>query len=144
MTLTRNERWINDEFERQKACSRFPAFRVVVAGSRGFNDYTLMRRKLDAFLQRRFDDLVPVQIISGTAHGADQLGEAYAREHGLGLIPIPAPWNALGRSAGHARNEVMARIADAVVVFWDGESRGTQGMIRLAQRLDVPHRIVKY
>jgi hypothetical protein len=144
MNNNRNQLWIDAEIDRQHARSPFPAFRVVVAGSRGFGDYDLMRRKLNTFLERRFHDILPVEIVSGTADGADRLGETYARERNLAVIRIPAPWDALGRSAGHARNEVMARFADAVVVFWDGESRGSQGMIRLAQRLDVPHRIVRY
>ena len=45
--------------------------RVIIAGSRGFNDYALLKRKLNELLD--FDD--DITIISGTANGADSLGE---------------------------------------------------------------------
>lgn len=46
---------------------------VIVAGTRYFNDYNLMRTKLDCFLK----NLTNVEIVSGAARGADTLGEHY-------------------------------------------------------------------
>lgn len=104
--------------------------KIIVAGSRGFNDYNLLRKKLDFFLSKK--DPATITIISGGARGADQLGERYARERGLQLEIYPAEWEKYGKSAGYKRNELMAEKADGLVAFWDLESRGTKHMIDLA------------
>jgi hypothetical protein len=46
--------------------------------------------------------------------------------------------------AGYLRNIQMAEVADAVVVFWDGESRGTKMMIDIAKDYDLSLRVIKY
>ena len=114
-------------------------YKVIVAGSRTFNNYTLMKNKLDFYLK----NLKEVEIVSGTAYGADKLGEKYAKEHNLPVKQFPANWNLYGKSAGYKRNEEMAKYADACVVFWDGVSRGTKLMIDLAKKYNIPLRIVK-
>lgn len=38
----------------------------------------------------------------------------------------PADWERLGKAAGPIRNEEMAEIADALIAFWDGQSRVTK------------------
>ena len=38
----------------------------------------------------------------------------------------------------------MAEYADALIAFWDGESRGTKNMIELAKKKGLKIRIVKY
>lgn len=53
-------------------------FKVIVAGSRGFNDYELLRRKLIHFLSRYNPS--DIEIVSGGANGADKLGEKFAIE----------------------------------------------------------------
>ena len=47
---------------------------------------------------------------------------------------MPADWNKYGKSAGYKRNEEMANIADAALVIWDGESRGSKHMIDIAKK----------
>lgn len=114
--------------------------KVVIAGSRGFNDYSFLKRKLDHLLQNQTD----VTIISGTARGADKLGERYAKEKGFDIIEKPADWENLGKRAGYVRNEEMAKIADAAVIFWDGESRGAKHMIDLCDKHNVNKRVIRY
>ncbi len=115
-------------------------FKVIVAGSRNFHDYTLLSKTLDQLLQNKTD----IEIVSGTAAGADVLGEKYAQEKGLALKKFPADWNKFGRAAGYKRNEEMAKYADACVVFWDGESRGTMHMRDLANRYKLALRTVMF
>ena len=86
--------------------------KVIVAGSRGFSDYALLKRKLDRMLSQQS----VVTIVSGTARGADRLGERYAEEHGHNVERYPAQWDVFGKSAGYRRNEQMAKVADAVVL----------------------------
>ena len=115
---------------------------IIIAGSRSFNDYDLLKRKLDHLLSNK--DLDYVQIISGTAKGADQLGEQYARERGCQLQRMPANWKRYGKSAGFERNARMAQQADAAVVFWDGESRGALHMANTMKQFNKPVRLVQY
>lgn len=116
-------------------------YRVIIAGSVIFQDYELMKAKCDAILseKQRTHDIV---IISGTARGADRLGEQYARERGYRLRQFPADWDTHGRSAGPIRNGEMARNADALVAFWNGHSSGTRNMIETAKRYGLPVRII--
>ncbi|SFJ63090.1 Protein of unknown function [Paenibacillus sp. UNC496MF] len=121
-------------------------FRLIVAGSRDFNDYPLLRSKLDFFLQHQPYTI----IVSGAARGADSLGEDYAKERGLPIDQFPADWNPLhlkgklDRSAGYRRNEQMAKVSQGCVCFWDGTSRGTEHMINLANKYKLQTRVVKY
>ena len=63
--------------------------RVIIAGSRNFNDYEILKKKLNAILKNQKD----VTIISGTANGADKMGEWYANENHLKLEQYPAMSN---------------------------------------------------
>ena len=77
---------------------------------------------------------VPSVVLSGTARGADALGEQWAAKHGVPTERFPADWSAHGKAAGYKRNEQMAACADALLALWNGHSRGTKHMIELATR----------
>ena len=115
-------------------------FKVIVAGGREFNDYQLLKNKLDQLLQNKNN----VEIVCGKARGADTLGETYAKEMGYSVKEFPAQWNEFGKRAGYIRNEEMAKYADACVAFWDGESKGTKHMIDLANKHKIEVRVIKY
>lgn len=117
-------------------------FRVIVAGSRDFNDYELLKRKMIHYLSRYKPH--EVEIVSGGARGADALGERFAKEKGCHLKVMKADWDLFGRSAGYIRNAEMAKYADACVVFWDGVSKGSKHMINLAEAEGIPVKIVRY
>lgn len=113
-------------------------YRVIIAGSRSFDDYDLLRRRCDEILKDRIPSS-EIVIVSGTAPGADSLGERYACEKGFAVDRRPADWNTYGKAAGPIRNAEMAQSSDALIAFWDGKSRGTHHMISLAGKkgLDV-------
>lgn len=115
-------------------------FRVVVAGSRNFQDKELLFSKLDFFLQNQRPE--KIEIVSGMAKGADTMGEEYARARGLKIKRFPAEWDRFGKSAGYRRNEQMATYADALVAFWDGHSPGTRHMISLCREKGIQVRVV--
>lgn len=79
--------------------------------------------------------VLPSLVISGTAKGADQAGEEWARLMGIPCLRMPADWDIHGRRAGFVRNQAMAHITQAGLGFWDGESRGTAHMTRELARL---------
>lgn len=116
-------------------------YKVVVAGTRTFSNYELMKKELDFILSKRLPD---VQIVSGVAEGADKLGEYYASENNLSVKQFPANWKDFGKKAGYIRNRQMAEYSDACVVFWDGVSKGAKLMIDIAKELNIKLLIVKY
>lgn len=117
-------------------------YKVIIAGSRDFNDYKLLEKKMVNFLRYKYPS--QVEIVSGTAMGADKLGERFAKEKGCKLTLFPVNWEIYGRGAGHIRNAQMAEYADACVVFWDGVSKGTRSMIDLAYRANLDVKIVRF
>lgn len=117
-------------------------YKVIVAGCRDLADYELLKEKCDFYLQNQQpEDIV---VISGHASGADALGERYAHERGLQLETYPADWKAHGRAAGLIRNAKMAMVADALIAFWDGKSRGTKNMIDTAKKHNLHVAVVRY
>jgi hypothetical protein len=115
-------------------------FRVIVAGGRDFQNYNLLKNKLDLLLSSKEN----VVIVSGCAKGADMLGEKYARQNNLVISFYPALWGQFGKQAGFGRNLEMAKNADACVCFWDGESTGTKHMIDTAKSLNLKLRVFNY
>lgn len=119
---------------------------IIVAGSRDFNDYSLLEKCLLEYIQ----DPQNTTIISGTAKGADRLGEEFALNHNIRLIRCPADWKRFGKAAGYKRNEEMAILSKAneetgvLFAFWDGESRGTEHMISLAGRHGLEIHIINF
>ena len=116
-------------------------FKVIIAGSRNFCRYKLLQEKCDLVLANKAPC---VTILCGMARGADLLGKRYAEEKGYGVLPYPAEWDKHGRSAGYLRNKKMAENADALIAFWDGQSRGTEHMINLACKRNLEVRVFRY
>ena len=115
-------------------------FCVIIAGSRTFSNYKLLKERCDYFFSNR----KPTAIISGAARGADSLGERYAKERGIDVIRFPAKWDMFGKQAGYVRNREMLSHADALLVAWDGKSKGTEHMIKIAKDKGIPVRIIKF
>lgn len=130
--------------------------KVIIAGSRGFKDYKLLKDKCSKILCNQVD----VEIVSGTANGADKLGEQFAKEMNYKLKKFPADWNNIeGKPsnqirinsrgikywtlAGHHRNKQMAEYADALIAFNVNNSSGTNNMVRTATKLGLKVREIK-
>ena len=118
-------------------------FKVIIASSRGFSNYKLLKEKCNEYLREKRKEY-NIIIISGGARGADTLGEKYAQDEGFSLEVFPANWNKFGKSAGFIRNEQMAEIADALIAFWDGKSHGTKHMIEIMENKKLLVRVVNY
>ena len=112
--------------------------KLAIVGSRDFNDYELLKKTLEPIKKN------VTLVVSGGAKGADSLGERYAKENNIKCEQFPAEWDKYGKSAGYRRNKQMADIANALIVFWDGESRGTKHMIDIAKEKDLKSIVVKY
>ena len=132
--------------------------KVIVAGSRSFNDFALLYRTLESLFKEE------IIIVSGCAEGADRLGEEYARCKNYFVEKHPANWSDLNAKpcrikygkygpynalAGHNRNKEMLNSVmknedgGCVVVFWDGKSTGTKNMIDISQKANIEVKIIK-
>lgn len=114
--------------------------KIIIAGGRNFRDYDKLRESCDNILVNQKE----VEIVSGTAAGADTLGERYAQEKGYEVKKFPAQWDLYGKSAGYKRNQQMAEYADGLIAFWDGKSRGTKHMIDIANKMGLKVRVIRY
>ncbi len=117
--------------------------RVIVAGSRGITDRSLVFSKIEAFTKRlwRFSGF---EIVSGLASGPDSLAIEWAEWAGFAgsVVRFPAEWDRYSKAAGHIRNAQMAWYATHLVAFWDGDSPGTKNMIETAKRDGLQARVV--
>ena len=69
------------------------------------------------------------EIISGGAKGIDRCAREYAKEKAIKLTEFLPEYQRYGRGAPLKRNDRIIDYADMVIVFWDGESRGTRYVI---------------
>lgn len=116
--------------------------KLIVAGSRSFSDFKLLRSTLNNYTKGMTTDIT---LVSGKCpDGADALGEIWAKNRGILIDPHPANWTKYGNAAGPIRNEEMAKIATDCVCFWDGRSRGTKSMISLAQKYQLKLFIINF
>ena len=123
-----------------------PFYKVIVAGSRTATSeatYQLLTERLDNLLCHK-RETHRIVIVSGTANGADKLGERYAADRNWSLERYPADWDTHGKSAGYKRNVEMAENADALVALWDGKSRGTKHMLDIARDRSIPSRTIYF
>lgn len=123
--------------------------RVIVAGSRTFNNYMLLSEKLSDELRNFNKD--DVEIISGGAHGADTFTEIYAKQNDYKITVMRADWKTYGKQAGFIRNNQMAEYAvsdnnikSMLIAFWDGRSRGTRHTIHAARQNGILVKIVEF
>lgn len=123
-------------------------YRVIIAGSRTFKDYPFLEDTLNKILTSKIPN---IQIVSGgqismdenkNPHGADYLGEQWARKKAYPIHIFPANWNKHGKAGGPIRNKQMAEYADALIAFHDGQSKGTANMIEEARKAKIPVRII--
>jgi len=102
--------------------------KVIIAGSRCIGNYETVKQ---AILDSGYEI---TEVVSGGARGVDRLGEQYAKEFGITIKQFIPDWDGLGKKAGHVRNREMGDYSDALIALWDGESKGTSGMIDYAMK----------
>lgn len=122
------KRYDLDALTRAARIRKMPGFKVIVAGSRHFDE-----RRCRQLLKEHWKDACklfgqkPDYILSGGCPtGADRAGEKVAKKlTGRRSIRFPANWELLGKSAGIHRNLDMVSCAHALFIIWDGKSRGS-------------------
>lgn len=107
-------------------------YKIAIVGSRDFVNYSLMKKTLDPHLDKIG------MIVSGGAKGADILAQRYAQENAIPIHIIYPDWKKYGKRAGFRRNVQIANLAERMIAFWDGESRGTKHSIDKMKQLEKP------
>jgi hypothetical protein len=104
--------------------------KTIIAGTRTLSDALIVESAINLFYQ---SGLEITEVVSGGASGVDSLGEQWAERNGVRVRRFPADWNKHGRAAGPIRNKQMAEYAEALLLIWDGKSRGSASMKREAE-----------
>lgn len=125
MTLTRNRK-------------------VIVAGTRRFNNYFILCRTL-------MKELNPTdELVSGLAKGPDIMAVWYGEWNNHEVHHFPADWEGYGTAAGVIRNSEMQKFAKdncsnpKLIAFWDGESRGTKHMIDVSTKAGFEVKVIRF
>lgn len=125
--------------------------KIIVCGSRTFDDLLFLARKLET----RTRNLKEVVVITGAQvtkdkygrkYGADYLAEKWALSKGHTIVRYHADWNKHGAKAGPIRNSEMLRDSGArvLIAFWDGKSPGTKDSIDKARKAGLKVIIYRY
>jgi len=101
--------------------------RTIIAGSRTITDASKLQTVIDDY------EWPITTVLCGGAQGVDKLGEQYALAHNIPIEYYPADWKTHGKAAGPIRNSQMAENAEALILIWDGQSRGSKDMLAKAQ-----------
>lgn len=107
--------------------------KLLIVGSRSVTDFDLT-----PYISAEIDT-----IISGGAEGVDSLAENYADMKRISKFILRPRYDLYGRAAPLKRNEIMVEMADAVLVIWDGHSKGTQYTLRYARKMNKPVTLVQ-
>lgn len=74
------------------------------------------------------------EIVSGGCRGIDLAGEQFASDYAIPVKRFLPDWEHEGKAAGPRRNQLMADYADALILVWDGVSRGSADMKKKAEQ----------
>lgn len=114
--------------------------KVIIAGSRNFNNYELLKNTLIPFIIENNIE----EIVSGGAKGADKLGILFGNQMHIPVKIFYPDWEKYGKSAGIIRNHQMGDYADYLIAFWDGKSHGTKDMIEYMKKLNKHGKVVLF
>ncbi len=105
--------------------------RCIIAGSRDLEadkDHYKVFLVADAVMKSGWRGEI-TEVVSGGARGIDKAGEAWAISVGIPIKQFIPDWNGpLGKAAGFKRNRDMAAYADALILVWNGISKGSANM----------------
>jgi hypothetical protein len=99
--------------------------KLIIAGSRDIN---LNPTQIEEYICKLMpQDIEIIEVISGNCKGVDMSGEKWAEFHNIHIKLFKPNWN-LGLKAGPMRNKRMAEYGDALLLVWDGQSKGSKNM----------------
>lgn len=142
-----------EQYRFRKSLEDLPKYerRVIVAGSRKWDDYAFFAKGMHEYVRANFAPNEQLVFITGFADsGADALIVRWCEECGYPWVPVAADWDDLeapgavvrytraGKPynvrAGYQRNAKMAELGTNLIAWWDGVSGGTRDMIAQAHK----------
>lgn len=119
-------------------------FRILVCGGRYYSNKNKLYDTLDE-LKKIHDNLTEMmvtntilKIIQGGASGADKLASQWAKDNHIEQEQYDADWKQYGKAAGPIRNELMLKFGKPHLVVAFSGGTGTQNMITLANKYNIP------
>jgi hypothetical protein len=117
--------------------------KVIIAGSRLINDDRIVDEAIN------LSQFKITEVVSGMCYGVDLIGRTWAQERNIPIEEFPAKWQCdnpqcfchkpkqFHPEAGPIRNQQMARYANALILIWNGKSRGSRSMLKEAERAGI-------
>ena len=110
--------------------------KVIIAGSRNYVPKTTT--EFESYIQRCSMSLGGQgfeisEVVCGMCPGVDLLARAWGFYNKIPVKEFPADWKTHGKKAGAIRNIEMAKYADALILIWDGKSKGSDLMRSIAK-----------
>lgn len=107
---------------------------AIIAGGRNIKSKSCLKKAIrkSKFKIRR--------VVCGMAKGIDLRGKRWADIRGIDVEKMPADWDQWGRAAGHIRNAEMAdylvqfKPDCALILIWDGQSKGSANMLKESRK----------
>jgi hypothetical protein len=143
--------------------------KLIIAGGRGFEDNVLAVKSFMALIaevnytvittvtqtktiaeQNNDTKSIVVrenpftEIVISHTKGDCHIGEFVANFYKIPVKRFISDWDTLGKRAGYVRNVEMVEYADALLVFWDGQSRCTEHVINIAKQKGLLVKVVNY
>jgi hypothetical protein len=115
-------------------------FRILVTGSRDWQDSDVICQALDAAVQAVPPHTRDAWLVVGDCPtGADRMAYQWAVAAMLPIDAYLADWNTHGKAAGPRRNaRMVAAGADLCLAFIRNGSRGASHTVSLARRAGIP------
>ena len=120
--------------------------KIGIVGSRDFTNNEKFELNMNLILT---DKGIPInkeclKIISGGARGADTLARMFAQKHGLEITEYKNDFAKYGVKGYFERNKQIVENSDFLIVFWDGESRGTLNTLDHCKKLGKEAIVIYY
>lgn len=119
--------------------------KILVCGSRmplSFQDrYRKIVRQV-LYETKEFSALSTEMIEGCCKNSADEYAEEWANDDCVTIRHFPAKWKEEGKSAGFKRNIEMVKVADKLIAFWDGKSKGTLHTIEKEREKGIDIKII--
>lgn len=110
--------------------------KLIIAGSRDIQYLAeLTIENIISYFMNRFKIK---EVVSGGARGVDACGLDFAKTFDIKVTIFKPDWEQYGKAAGPIRNRQMAEYADALLLIWDGKSKGSKNMKEEMSKLSKP------
>lgn len=134
--------------------------KIIITGDKYFDNYQLLKNTMNDIIHelkcrnmisnQQMEKLYPsVEFLSGKSTGAERLGEKYADRTIWSIKRFSEEPDVYGNGAELCKIKEMIKYASTnshglLIAFWDGKSKNTESIIKLAKTYGIETRIVEY